>query len=138
MAAVWLAWMLITGTRRAGGCQRHLPGRTTRPAWHLQGSGASLRAVSAQARRASDLRLVAMSATLDAAKFVTYFPGARAAYLQARPLAHDLQPSVSQRLQTPALRACTCPACPGQDGVALLRTSRAPAFPLRQACEPGA
>jgi len=87
MAAVWLAWMLITGTRRAGGCRRHLPRRTTRPACHWLGSGARLRAVSAQARRASDLRLVAMSATLDAAKFVTYFPGARAAYLQARPLA---------------------------------------------------
>ena len=35
-----------------------------------------------QARRGGGLRLVAMSATLDAAKFVTYFPGSKAAYLQ--------------------------------------------------------
>ena len=35
-----------------------------------------------QARRKGDLRLVVMSATLDAAKFVTYFAGSRAVYLQ--------------------------------------------------------
>ncbi|KAK9838275.1 hypothetical protein WJX81_001973 [Elliptochloris bilobata] len=37
-----------------------------------------------QARRKGDLRLVVMSATLDAAKFVTYFAGSKAAYLQGR------------------------------------------------------
>lgn len=35
-----------------------------------------------QTRRKGDLRLVVMSATLDAAKFVTYFAGSKAAYLQ--------------------------------------------------------
>lgn len=35
-----------------------------------------------QIKRGKDLKLVVMSATLDAAKFVQYFPGAKAAYLQ--------------------------------------------------------
>jgi HrpA-like RNA helicase len=36
-----------------------------------------------QSKRGKDLKLVVMSATLDAAKFVNYFPGSKAAYLQA-------------------------------------------------------
>ena len=35
-----------------------------------------------QMKRGKDLKLVIMSATLDAAKFVQYFPAAKAAYLQ--------------------------------------------------------
>lgn len=35
-----------------------------------------------QAKRGKDLRLVVMSATLDAAKFIKYFPNAKAAYLR--------------------------------------------------------
>lgn len=44
---------------------------------------------TAQARRKGDLRLVVMSATLDAAKFVTYFAGSRAAYLEVCLTSHD-------------------------------------------------
>ena len=32
-----------------------------------------------------DLKLIVMSATLDAAKFSAFFPGARAAYVQVGP-----------------------------------------------------
>jgi len=145
-AGMSLAW-LLSGLHGCcslarvmqGGCRRHLPGRPTRHLRHRQRSGASLAAVSAQARRASDLRLVAMSATLDAAKFVTYFPGAKAAYLQARPLLWPPAP-VSRRLRRPTcchFRACACPASPGQDGAAPPRTSRAPA-PCERTCEQGA
>lgn len=41
-----------------------------------------------QAKRGQGLKLVVMSATLDAAKFVEYFPGSKAAYLQARHANH--------------------------------------------------
>jgi len=37
-----------------------------------------------QKRRGDDFRLIIMSATLDAAKFVSYFPGAQGAYIQGR------------------------------------------------------
>ena len=37
-----------------------------------------------QARRGDDFRLVVMSATLDAARFVDYFPGAVAALVRGR------------------------------------------------------
>lgn len=47
----------------------------------MPGTGAP---VLPQARRGSDFRLVVMSATLDAARFVDYFPGAVAAMIRGR------------------------------------------------------
>ena len=54
---------------------------------------------SVRAARGKDFRLIVMSATLDATGFISYFPGAKAAYVQGRQhnvdIMYTMEPQVS-------------------------------------------
>lgn len=65
-----------------------------------------------QAKRMENFRLIVMSATLDAASFVSYFTGARAIYIQGRQFPVQVTPFPSCIPFHPSFALCIPPSPP--------------------------